>query len=867
MGVPELVQPLPGATQAKAAPRGAVSPASEAAAELARLRGPVSAKNIARISGPLRSFRAKLLPSEVARVLYFTARQPDSTQVRELLGALARHIASAAAAPKPDRNLGQVVASSLFGMRFRGDSVEARSLVAAVAALAGRCRQAMSARQCGMAMLGLQRQEGPPALAALLELAKLLRGVPELDAYGVANVLYSLHRRKASPETRAVLRAARPLADACAEPFTPTMAAMVLYGMQRQDPGECAALLSIVARQLAAAKSGTTDEQTTSMALYGLQRQPCGAPARQVLSALVSVLRGGGPLGPHAIGAALYGMQRQGGTPAARAALAALTPRIAACYVTLPSAQLTTALYGMQGLDDSGEVAVLTDELAALAERSAQPLSGQDAAAALYGLRRRRGSGPTRRLLAALAARLDGSATVLNSMQLGQALVGLCRQDAAAAEPFLRHIAAQGATRRAAFGEAAENDIGATLYGLHQQPPSESVNRVIATVAELARRCKQPLSERSIATALYGLQGKEDCASTRALLRVLGTLIAASPCRALSAQGVGNALYGMNTLGDSQEARGVYSALAPRVLRCAQPLQHQLGVALYGLHAQGTAGAVRAALAALACLAVNAPPALHALDLSNALFGLRGQDDCPAVRALLGVLDASVNALPDALPGLWSTKMVFGLVALADAGVPEAPALLDAVLRRSPQPGSGPEHASLRQAMHMAGRPVPDLAPLPPKHAPNWGELGVQQLLRRAGVLGMEFNVQHDSGFELDMLWRGRINIELDGIGIGYRAPGKQRLRVLRDELLRERFGVTVRRVIAAPRSLSGVIGDVAMHCEAAESTGPDGKAWKAAKRLAVRGWAHALHDAVSGRPELVVPLRMPKRAPEDLIG
>ena len=43
----------------------------------------------------------------------------------------------------------------------------------------------------------------------------------------------------------------------------------------------------------------------------------------------------------------------------------------------------------------------------------------------------------------------------------------------------------------------------------------------------------------------------------------------------LKAQNVGNALYGLQRLGDSEEARGLVAALTPKVAECSELLNAQ----------------------------------------------------------------------------------------------------------------------------------------------------------------------------------------------------------------------------------------------------------------------------------------------------
>ena len=68
----------------------------------------------------------------------------------------------------------------------------------------------------------------------------------------------------------------------------------------------------------------------------------------------------------------------------------------------------------------------------------------------------------------------------------------------------------------------------------------------------------------------------------------------------LQAQNVGQALYGLQRLGDSKEVRGLVAALTPKVQQCSEELSAQeVGNALYGLQSLGDSKEVRGLVAAL----------------------------------------------------------------------------------------------------------------------------------------------------------------------------------------------------------------------------------------------------------------------------
>ena len=67
-----------------------------------------------------------------------------------------------------------------------------------------------------------------------------------------------------------------------------------------------------------------------------------------------------------------------------------------------------------------------------------------------------------------------------------------------------------------------------------------------------------------------------------------------------NARGIGNALYGLQCMGDSEEVRKILAVLTPKVQQCREELRAQaVGNALYGLQRMGDSTEVRQLLAAL----------------------------------------------------------------------------------------------------------------------------------------------------------------------------------------------------------------------------------------------------------------------------
>ena len=83
------------------------------------------------------------------------------------------------------------------------------------------------------------------------------------------------------------------------------------------------------------------------------------------------------------------------------------------------------------------------------------------------------------------------------------------------------------------------------------------------------------------------------------------------------------ALYGLQRLGDSEEARQLVAALTPKVQHCREELDAQaVGNALYGLQQMGDSHVeVRQLVAALTPKVTQCREALGAQEVGNALSG------------------------------------------------------------------------------------------------------------------------------------------------------------------------------------------------------------------------------------------------------
>jgi spore coat protein CotF len=190
------------------------------------------------------------------------------------------------------------------------------------------------------------------------------------------------------------------------------------------------------------------------------------------------------------------------------------------------------------------------------------------------------------------------------------------------------------------------------------------------------------LDAQAIGNALYGLQScSSGVAEVRVVLKALAPKIA-SCNEALSAQAVGNALYGlMSCSSDTPEVRQVLQALAPKIASCNEALSGQaVGNALYGLQScSSDAPEVRQVLQALAPKIASCNEALSGQAVGNALYGLMScSSDAPEVRQVLHALAPKIASCAEPLKAQNVGNALYGLMSCS-SDAPEVRQVLRAL--------------------------------------------------------------------------------------------------------------------------------------------------------------------------------------------
>eukprot|EP00756_Hemistasia_phaeocysticola_P022086 Hpha_TRINITY_DN15811_c2_g5::TRINITY_DN15811_c2_g5_i2::g.187515::m.187515 len=123
--------------------------------------------------------------------------------------------------------------------------------------------------------------------------------------------------------------------------------------------------------------------------------------------------------------------------------------------------------------------------------------------------------------------------------------------------------------------------------------------------------------------------------------------------------------------------------------------------------------------------------------------------------------------------------------------------------------------AALSQMLSLVNAAVPRdvqaaVKSLKPTGPMSLRERTVAAVVRKAGVVGVEFNVMHETGFELDIVAPGGVVCELDGPS--HRSAGRQRIAELQRKLFEKR-GIVIHRVDLIQRSVVEVLDGVADAC------------------------------------------------------
>eukprot|EP01062_Namystynia_karyoxenos_P080561 TRINITY_DN8695_c0_g1_i1.p1 TRINITY_DN8695_c0_g1~~TRINITY_DN8695_c0_g1_i1.p1 ORF type:complete len:858 (+),score=117.53 TRINITY_DN8695_c0_g1_i1:283-2574(+) len=621
----------------------------------------------------------------------------------------------------------------------------------------------------------------------------------------------------------------------------PDHVGMAFSGLQQF--GQCRAtrlVLPLLAGFAASCESPMTRE--AAHALYGLRRQ--GEAAEGALLALVPRMQTPDRLSATQVGSALAGLATQSSSPAARSVLLVLTPRVAGCSEPLAPHQLGAAIYGLQGQDATPEARGMVVALTTLVRKSGVDCGWRSGAGAvgmaLYGLRRLSSEAEGQQLLLLLAReRFPYCGEGLDAGGVAMALYGLAGLSPRAAATVARALRE---VIQAASGSLTGGLLAMSLYGLQGLDPhlAQGTLSALLPLTAVSRPLDAPrdsMSGQQLGIALYGLRQMCDSEEVRSVFTHLA--VEAAACEPLGAAETAMALYGLSSQHDTLASRAVLTALAAPVARYQQPLRVEYGMAIYGLKGQTGTAAARGILAALLPRMRRGSVEDCGKALGGVLQGLQGQSPSPEATAVLEWLQDTLAQMPaGAIHPSSAAPCLLGALALGEGGFAVSD-ILQELAQRMPTPWA--LDPGLCQALSLAGVAVPKglLQSLNRKVAAQGStEKIIELVLRSARAPGLRFNVVHETGFEMDILCQGCVNVEVCGRSPSYFRLGKQRLRAMRARLLKERFGITVRQVEVVGRDLDAVIADIAAACTGPPVTTPAPQVvWNRAVQLAARGW------------------------------
>eukprot|EP01062_Namystynia_karyoxenos_P069973 TRINITY_DN65365_c0_g1_i1.p1 TRINITY_DN65365_c0_g1~~TRINITY_DN65365_c0_g1_i1.p1 ORF type:complete len:524 (+),score=116.41 TRINITY_DN65365_c0_g1_i1:78-1574(+) len=261
----------------------------------------------------------------VAHALYGTQLCGTSPAGEELLAVLAP-----LAARCPDPLKPAAAALALFGLKRRRSGADVESLLFTIVRMLQRSSGKLEPHEVAMALYGLQGMVPSIGVTAVLRAVhgRMGEGRPSAKQLGMA--LYGLQQQQGGDVVEEVLLDLAMMMPRCTEPLQGHLGT-ALYGMKHlpQSQATEAVLLQIAAS--AARSRGPLAPGQVAAALFGLQRQWPSPGADAVLHALPPLIRGASALSPAEVAMSLYGLRRLWRSSAAEAVLAELTALMQGC--------------------------------------------------------------------------------------------------------------------------------------------------------------------------------------------------------------------------------------------------------------------------------------------------------------------------------------------------------------------------------------------------------------------------------------------------------------------------------------------------------------------------------------------------------
>ena len=171
--------------------------------------------------------------------------------------------------------------------------------------------------------------------------------------------------------------------------------------------------------------------------------------------------------------------------------------------------------------------------------------------------------------------------------------------------------------------------------------PFRYLSHHLLTIASMVAGCPTDFNGQEIGNALYGLQNLGDSTAVQGVLAALALKI--PPIRDFNGQAIGNALYGLQNLRDSEDVRRVLAALAHKIPAITDFNGQEIGNALYGLQNLRDSNEVQRVLDALAQKIPDIRD-FNCQNIGSALYGLQNLGDSTELRRVLAAL---ADKIPD----------------------------------------------------------------------------------------------------------------------------------------------------------------------------------------------------------------------------
>jgi hypothetical protein len=261
-------------------------------------------------------------------------------------------------------------------------------------------------------------------------------------------------------------------------------------------------------------------------------------------------------------------------------------------------------------------------------------LGAQGIGNALYGLQGVKSSNGSKALIEVMVKKIKECNEEFNPQHLANSLYGMQSQkDSPEVRELLRALESN---IRMCTDPFSSQTVGNSMYGLHSLGDSEEVRRIVKAIAEKVEQLSKIEKTQEDVNRLPRLKAAQAGGGLHAVLQ--GKVPQRS--HSLDGQAIGNAVYGIQSIGDAAEVQQLLEALAFHLDRVRDPLTAQQVVnALYGLQSQcGSTPGVRRFCASMAVQMKRCVDDLRPQFIADVLFGLRRLGDSSEVQSVLSEL-------------------------------------------------------------------------------------------------------------------------------------------------------------------------------------------------------------------------------------